>query len=588
MPTLYRVALTCRRPVLDAFEATIRRPYLSAQKGIGPLDQVWRTAVRAECAAPDELRFGSFQWDLEKFYERLQHPRLIAHAAKLALPLALVRTTIRAYRPPPHHMSHKSACSGCIRSHVGVVAGCAAATTWAKIGLLHATDSVFDAIPRQVDCQVSIYIDDFDVTVRAPTNRQVVRNLAQAAQLRVQHVEICEHVPFALPKATVIADCAQLACQIRTALGPSGGKPCAHATILGVDTVAGRSRCATIRNNRRQRMTRCSARRTRLRRFAATVPSGRATKFFVSGIRPAATYGAQKTGVSPAPLRTLRQLAARTLRPKAQGRSLTAVSLLHGDPAGRVGYTAAARWALEAWGTVAHDPDAISLPHIASAYYSTRAEARSATWRTARGPIAVAALELQRLGWPWPTPFEYADPDGTSYSLFDLSPCTIRHHMHLATLHGLARQLARAPGPSRVLYEPVDRLMHTRSLNPQQKWLIASVFAGAVAPHDRLRRAKYEAPAECEPCGPELGHADSLHHRLWLCPHPIRRRRPRPRKLPPLTPLRPLPLPTATTRTAYSPQAAASPIPPCGQRPRRILKTLSGSPIPTAPFAPRR
>ena len=37
----------------------------SDHKGIGPIDQVWRTAVRAECVAPDGMRFGSSQWDLE-------------------------------------------------------------------------------------------------------------------------------------------------------------------------------------------------------------------------------------------------------------------------------------------------------------------------------------------------------------------------------------------------------------------------------------------------------------------------------------------------------------------------------------------
>ena len=67
---------------------------------IGALDQVWRTAVRADCAAPDGLRYGAFQWDLEKFYEHPQHPRLIDYAARLGMPVALVRATIRAYRLP--------------------------------------------------------------------------------------------------------------------------------------------------------------------------------------------------------------------------------------------------------------------------------------------------------------------------------------------------------------------------------------------------------------------------------------------------------------------------------------------------------
>ena len=84
--------------------------------------------------------------------------------------------------------------------------------------------------------------------------------------------------------------------------------------------------------------------------------------------------------------RKLRQLAAHTFRPEARGRSLAALSLLHGDPAGRTGYAAAARWAHEAWRAAAHAAEAFSLPYLANAYDLTRPDARSASWRTAKGP----------------------------------------------------------------------------------------------------------------------------------------------------------------------------------------------------------
>ena len=148
------------------------------------------------------------------------------------------------------------------------------------------------------------------------------------------------------------------------------------------------------RRTRRHRLARCSTRRVRLCRIARAVPTGRATKCFVVGIRPAATCGAEVTGVSPAPFRNIWQLAAHTFRPKARGRSLTAVSLIHHDPAGRASYAASSCWTLESWRAVAHDPDALSTPSLTSAYYCTRAEVLSATWRTARGPVAVACLEL--------------------------------------------------------------------------------------------------------------------------------------------------------------------------------------------------
>ena len=128
---------------------------------------------------------------------------------------------------------------------------------------------------------------------RAPhTRRQVVRSLAHVAHLLVQHVEIGEHSPFALPKATVVADCAQLACQIRTALGPRGGKPCTHATVLGVDALGCRGRCAARRSARVARAARALAIRTLLCRIARPSRSGRAVNCFAFGLRPAATYGA--------------------------------------------------------------------------------------------------------------------------------------------------------------------------------------------------------------------------------------------------------------------------------------------------------
>ena len=164
-----------------------RRPCFTAQKASAPIDQVWRTAVRVECAAPEGLRLGSSQWGLEKFYERLQHPHLIAHASQLGMPIAHVRAPIRAYRLL-RFLSFNAACSGGICPRVGVVAGCAAATTWANIGLLHAIDQVVASLPRQPDCQVKIHIDDFDIAARAPTSQHVVEGLARAAHLVVQCV----------------------------------------------------------------------------------------------------------------------------------------------------------------------------------------------------------------------------------------------------------------------------------------------------------------------------------------------------------------------------------------------------------------
>ena len=173
------------------------------------------------------------------------------------------------------------------------------------------------------------------------------------------------------------------------------------------------------------------------------------------------------------------------MRPEAKGRSLTAVSLLHGDPAGQPGYAAASRWPLEAWRYAAHEPDVLSTPYLVNAFYTARPDALAATWRTAKGPIAAAHLALTRLGCYWPAPFEIADHEGSVYNMFHVLPKTMRHLLHRATLDRLAEQLAGSPPPPhpptrRVLDEPLRKLLRSSSLTPQQRGIVATVFCGGV------------------------------------------------------------------------------------------------------------
>ena len=158
---------------------------------------------------------------------------------------------------------------------------------------------VLSAISRHVDCQIKAFIVDFDVTAGTPTNRQVVHALERTARCLARNLELGEGVPFSQPVATVIADSPALACQIRTALCHRGGKPCTSATVLGLDTVAGRSRCAARRSTRAARV--------------AAVRTGRAVKSFVAGIRPAATYGADVTSGRPMERSAISGSSPRTL-----------------------------------------------------------------------------------------------------------------------------------------------------------------------------------------------------------------------------------------------------------------------------------
>ena len=80
-------------------------------------------------------------------------------------------------------------------------------------------------------------------------------------------------------------------------------------------------------------------------------------------------------------------------------------------------------------------------------------------------------------------------------------------------------------------------MLRSRLLDARQKGIIATVFAGGLWTRDHRRSDGYDAPRECGLCGATHGHADSVHHRLWVCPH-ISVVTARERALCPPTPLR--------------------------------------------------
>ena len=134
--------------------------------------------------------------------------------------------------------------------------------------------------PARYPFQVRVYIDDFEVSARGPTSRHVVDTLARAAHLVGNAIEQHAQATISLPKASTIASTAHLAQRICTA---RGGKALASATVLGVDTTAGRSRCAARRSTRLARMRTIALRRRRFCRIIGASRACRATKFFVSG-----------------------------------------------------------------------------------------------------------------------------------------------------------------------------------------------------------------------------------------------------------------------------------------------------------------
>ena len=271
------------------------------------------------------------------------------------------------------------------------------------------------------------------------------------------------------PKATFVADSTALACHIRTALVPRGGKPCTSATVLGVDTVADRSRCAARRSTRAARFARCHTRRTRLLphhircqdrpicqppRTAPKSPGPPLARSVTSGSSPLTPSAPKPEAVPlqrPASLTKTLMAASGALPPSAG----------HTKPGAPL-RTTPKRSVFPTPPTPATAP-VLKPAHIPGA--------------PPKAHIFGVCLEPQRLGWSRPIPFEFVDSEGNAHHLFHVSSNTVRQILHRATLNSLAMQLVGFQDPRRVLVEPVVGMIRPSNFSARQKGVIATVLA---------------------------------------------------------------------------------------------------------------
>ena len=90
-------------------------------------------------------------------------------------------------------------------------------------------------------------------------------------------------------------------------------------------------------------------RKTRRLQALGSVVGRKAFKVFASGPMAGAVYGSDLYGVSDRELLNLRRMAMSCIRPRSQGRSLSVLCLLEGDPTWRASCAPIIRWSKEIW-----------------------------------------------------------------------------------------------------------------------------------------------------------------------------------------------------------------------------------------------
>eukprot|EP00959_Pyramimonas_sp_CCMP1952_P247192 5166868-Pyramimonas_sp.AAC.1 len=154
-----------------------------------------------------------------------------------------------------------------------------------------------------------------------------------------------------MDKIGLVTSHKSIAKSIHDQRGPLAGEAKASIVNLGIDAAAGkavRARGQGRASKLKMRLAAAARKACRLRKLQK--PLGRKTTiFFAAGPVAGGIFGTEVYGVSDRELLALRRMGMSTIKPRAQGRSLSVISLLEGDPPWRAAVAPIIRWSREIW-----------------------------------------------------------------------------------------------------------------------------------------------------------------------------------------------------------------------------------------------
>ncbi len=544
---LYRLWAKARRPHAEAWESANDRPYLAAAAGSGPIDAVFRQAMRQESSAASGDVAITVLEDMEAFYETLCRNGLASEADTLGFPTCILRASLSMYAAP-RMVSMGQFVAKETYARRGIIAGCGFATTLTKISYIRRFDRLVKEIPDV--SKLDVYIDDVAITTQGPRRKAVAEAIKAHECLRRALYE-GDGLKLAPQKASVVASDRAAGKFVATAVGREGAEA-ECAANLGVDVTAGGRRSRIGRNSKWRTRGRIGVGRGRKLWSLSKTIGRKALRIFTTGVAPAMCHGAQVWGLSDVEARRARQVAAETMRPRSRCRSLTAVQLINDMPTAmwetavaveysRVVWRACTRREYAAdrgaslsdirvqWET-AHDRIKGTVSSYAQdvARGGGRASAAAArkAWAEVRGPVGATAMTLARLGWSMKSAFVMVDAYGVEVPLTTTAPALVRHLLKEAVKDAAERFVAArwakkdpALEGRRVCADLAMRQIKTAcggKLNGLQLGAYRAAVCGGIYTRHRAVADGYEVDDECIHCGAK---GDTVYHRVFNCPH---------------------------------------------------------------------
>jgi hypothetical protein len=240
-----------------------------------------------------------------------------------------------------------SAASRAICPTRGIGPGCGFADAFVNAFCVEALDELAFRFPRAT---LDVHVDDVAASAYGTPN-EVRDRLVEFSHDFHLTLELDMDAEVATDKSAVIASSKRLASAIaRRGCGLSQ-RDCEATVALGAGVTAGKARRHGARGV--ARTARVVSVKARLKRFGRLARKGKnkALRLFTTGLRPAATYGAEVIGIDNTSLRRLERWVALAFAPSSQGRSLEAALVMAESPTGCTATACAARWANAVWYT---------------------------------------------------------------------------------------------------------------------------------------------------------------------------------------------------------------------------------------------
>ena len=308
----------------------------------------------------------------------------------------------------------------------------------------------------------SIHIDDLHQSIVADTVDEAVRSAVQAGESLYTLFTTELGLPFAASKGYCLSNSREALAIVSKRFASVLGQPAHDVRRLGYDSAAN----PTIKKPRvmHKRYTQFCKRA----RFIRCKYKGRRYgRVFVSGLQPAALFGAECIPCHPDHIRRMRVEALKARGLYIWGASLDLLWCLgpyKDDPRLRALEAPLVRYAREWWGVGSgfRMEDNLSPKELNRAFcvVRDRFDPSLPYGRQWKDPITAAFLTVAFLGWSWHNACTLVDHRGVHYALQEGSPALLRTMLRNRYIEVVTDTVARTAGVS----EKLDFLPYRRTL----------------------------------------------------------------------------------------------------------------------------